>query len=180
MSTNAEHTRLVPDPDFCVVLFQHGFPQKTRFYWATSGILNAKQEDIWVLLTIDELEANGLAPGMGNCFAAPVAEEFMCVVPMQYFVTFARFGYIFVDITKTTISKEEPMPEIVKVPNMAEDTEALKKKVVGVGISFFRIKEADSNTAANCYAKALCYLLIKKMMSFKAPKENLEAETKKS
>lgn len=148
--TAAEHLGLVPDPDYCVLLREHGFPQDTKFFWATSGIVNIKQEDIWLLLSKDELEANGLEPGAGQCFAAPVCEEFMKFTPLQYFVTFARFGYIFVDIVKTTTTTE-------KTGEKSENT----------AVAFYRIKEADSQTAANCWAKGFCYLLLKKMMSFK-------------
>lgn len=154
MSTRPEHAGLVPDPDFCIVLFDHGFPQKTKFYWTASGILTAKQEEVWVLLSADELEAHGLEPGKGKVFAAPICEEFMRLTPLQYYVGFARFGYIFIDITKTTMEKEA----IVE-----------GKAHQAVGVSFFRIKEADAATAANCWAKGFCYLLIKKMMQISKP-----------
>lgn len=160
--TNREQLGLVPDPDFCVVLAEHKFPQKTKFYWAASPLITENQEDIWFLLTADELDAANLSPGNGLCFAAPVSEDFMRLCPPQYFVTFARFGFIFVDIIKTTITKEEAEGE----------------KPAAIGISFFRVKEADANTAANCWAKGLLYLLLKQIMAFSAPKEHIEAAEK--
>ena len=153
--TNIEHLGLVPDPDFCVVLKEHNFPQTTRFFWVTSGILTAKQEEVWVLATADDLEIHGLKPGDRECFAAPVVEEFMKVTPPSHYVMHTRFGYIFVDLTRTKFS------------------ENTLDKTKNVSIAFFRIKEVDDARAVNCFAKGICYLLMKKEMAFKAPEAQI-------
>lgn len=156
MATKPEHVGLVPDPDFCIVLFDHGFPQKTKFYWTTNGLITAKQEEMWVLLTAEELEANGLAPGDKKVFAAPICEEFMRLTPMQYFVGWARFGFIFIDVSKTTF----------------EHNPAEGNKPASVAIAYNRIKEADAMSAPNCWAKGFCFLLLKGWMKFNAPKKD--------
>jgi hypothetical protein len=73
--------------------------------------------------------------------------------PHQYFVAFTRLGFIFVDLLKSTIVK-------------GQDMMAGEKPVQAVSVTFFRIKDADAATAANCYAKGICYLLIHKQMAF--------------
>lgn len=153
--TNANQLGLVPDPDFCTILAEYNFPQATKFYWATSRILTKQGDEVWVLLTADELAENGLKPGQAQCYAAPVCEEFMRVTPLQHYVMFAKFGYIFVDLMQTMLK--------------SKDVEGTAPKEFAM--TFHRIKEADAQTAANCWAKGFCYLLLNKKLGFKKREE---------
>lgn len=146
--TDRESLGLVPDPDFCVVLFQYGFPQeRARFYWVTSGIVSVKGEEVWILVSYDELDSHNLEPGKG-CFAAPTCEHFMSVVPQRYAVIFAKTGFAFVDLLRTKFSTVEGGEQKM---NMCQ------------------IKEGAAKTAANSWAQGTCFLLIKGFLKLGDP-----------
>lgn len=137
--TERETLGLVPDPDFCVVLRDQGFPQeKARFYWVTSGVLSLKGEDVWALLSADELDAHGLTPGV-YCFAAPTVEHFMKTVPPRFAVIFAKTAFVFVDLLRTKFGGEGESAKM----------------------NLCQIKEGAALTAANSWAQGTCYLLFK-------------------
>lgn len=143
--------KVVPHPDFCVVLAGYGLKQEGGlFYWVDSGIADKDGKTVWSLLEADSLCETDVKPGTRGCFRAPTINELVAVTPSQYFVSWGRFAFLFVDLFKSEVRKE-----------VSQDG-----KVTNISVIFSRIKEADAPDVADCYAKGLCYLLMEKRMSF--------------
>lgn len=151
----------VPQPDFAVVLREYNFPQTGfKYYWQDLGLVTKKGDPMWTLkkrvdVAKDDWESK-------RVYAAPTCQEFMRFCPMENVVMFVRFGYIMLDLRRCT--------------KTAKDVKQGDKTVTTVAMNLWRIKEADANTAADCYAQGLSFLLMKGDLKF----EEKKSEEKKS
>lgn len=134
-------TKLVPQPEFCQVLKELGFPQnKSALYWVDMGMTTAENKKIYTLKIAEALGDTKI----NWITAAPTAEELSMQLPSRFFTMRTPWGFTLVDALGTDFKVVE------------KDSGPVAK---AAAVTFKKINETDAVSEADCLAKGIIHLL---------------------